>query len=261
MTLRVLTLNLWNVNAPLAARFAALSVGLKALRPDIVCLQEVDRDPRSTRRQSALAGEACGLTHAADHEGLSILSRYPIARSAAFPLPQAPRDHPRFVLLAELRAGERPLLVANTHFSWRPEQSAERDAQAQALLAAIAGFAAPTVEKLLCGDFNDDAHSPALRRIRDGADGFRDTYAACRPGDPGYTYARANPYADASVSGDQRIDYIFATGGLAPRDCRVVLDGADGLGLASDHYGVLCEFTLQDAIGARGTSGAPKSSP
>jgi len=242
MTLRVLTLNLWNVNAPLAARYAALSAGLKQLRPDLVCLQEVDRDPRSTRRQSALAGEACGLAHAVDHEGLAILSRYPIARSAAFPLPQAPRDHPRFVLLAELRAGERPLLVANTHFAWRPEQSAERDAQAQALLVAVADFAVPGAGTILCGDFNDDPDSPAIRRVCDSADGFRDAYKACRPGDAGYTYVRANPYADASVSGDQRIDYIFAAGGLVPRDCKVVLDGRDGLSLASDHYGVFCEF-------------------
>mgnify|MGYP000341896037 CR=1 FL=1 len=61
-------------------------------------------------------------------------------RSAAVSLPDAPDDHPRHVLLAELRVGGRPLVVANTHLAWRPELLTERDAQAASLLAAIAEF-------------------------------------------------------------------------------------------------------------------------
>lgn len=45
MTFSVLTLNLWNTNEPLAARYAALESGLTRLRPDIVCLQEVESRP------------------------------------------------------------------------------------------------------------------------------------------------------------------------------------------------------------------------
>jgi endonuclease/exonuclease/phosphatase family metal-dependent hydrolase len=52
MAFRVLTLNLWNISEPLAARYRALEAGLKQLRPDIVCLQEVYRDPASGRSQA-----------------------------------------------------------------------------------------------------------------------------------------------------------------------------------------------------------------
>ena len=68
MRISVLTLNLWNINEPLAARFAALAAGLKQLRPDIVCLQEVARDPRSGRRQSDLVAQMCDIPHVIDNE-------------------------------------------------------------------------------------------------------------------------------------------------------------------------------------------------
>jgi endonuclease/exonuclease/phosphatase family metal-dependent hydrolase len=131
MRFSVLTLNLWNGNEPLAARSSALAAGLKILRPDIVCLQEV------ARGQSALVAEACDLTHGIDNGTLSILSRTPIARSHSAALPEAPRDEPRQVLLAATSIEGRPLLVANTHLAWRPEMTAERKAQVEALLAAI----------------------------------------------------------------------------------------------------------------------------
>ncbi len=246
MRLSALTLNLWNVNEPLAARSAALVAGLKVLRPDIVCLQEVARDPHSARRQSEFVAEVCGLAHAADHDVLSILSRYPIARFHSAALPEAPRDEPRQVLLAETAIDGRPLLVANTHLAWRPEMTAERKAQAEALLGAIARFAAAgaATAKILCGDFNDDPDSAAVRLVLDSAAGFYDAYAVARPDDPGYTWSRANPFVDRATTRDQRIDYIFAAGDLTPNHCALAFDGSDGRAVASDHYGVYCQFSL-----------------
>jgi len=59
--------------------------------------------------------------HAIDKDELSILSRTPIVRSHSTALPDAPRDAPRQVLLAETRIDGQALLVANTHLAWRPE--------------------------------------------------------------------------------------------------------------------------------------------
>ncbi|MGH6727287.1 MAG: endonuclease/exonuclease/phosphatase family protein [Pseudolabrys sp.] len=241
MRLSVLTLNLWNVNEPLAARFDALAAGLKVLRPDIVCLQEVAPDPRSGRRQSEFVAEICDLPHAADRDALSILSRYPIAQSHGVTLPEAPRDEPRQVLLAEVPLEGRPLLVANTHLAWRPEMIAERKAQVSALLAALALNDANA--KLLCGDFNDDPDSPAVREVTHSG-GFHDAYAACHPGDPGFTWSMQNPFVDPAASRGQRIDYIFAAGDLTPKDCSIVFDG-NGLDFASDHFGVFCNFEFR----------------
>jgi hypothetical protein len=53
----------------------------------------------------------------------------PIVRSHSAPLPEAPRDESRQVLLAETLIEGRPLLVANTHLAWRLEMMAERKAQ------------------------------------------------------------------------------------------------------------------------------------
>jgi endonuclease/exonuclease/phosphatase family metal-dependent hydrolase len=243
MRISVLTLNLWNVNEPLAARFAALAAGLKQLRPDIICLQEVAHDPRSGRRQSEHVAQMCELPHVIDNEALSILCRTPFVRLHSTALPEAPRDEPRQVLLAQTLIENRPLLIGNTHLAWRPEMLAERKTQAGALLAALARFAPAGTAKatILCGDFNDDPDSPAVRLVTDGGAGFQDVYAVCRSGDPGFTWSMQNPYVDRSTNRSQRIDYIFAAGGLRPRGCSIVFDG-DGLDFASDHFGVFCNL-------------------
>ena len=245
MRLSVLTLNLWNVNEPLAARFAALAGGLEQLRPDIVCLQEVAHDPQSGCRQSDLVAQMCDLPHVLDNEALSILSRTPIVHSHSAALPEAPRDEPRQVLLAETSVEGRPLLIANTHLAWRPEMIVERKAQADALLAALARFApaGAAQAKILCGDFNDDPHSPAVRLVTGGG-GFHDVFADCHLGDPGFTWSLQNPYFDQATNRGQRIDYIFAEGDLRTRDCSIVFDG-NGLDFASDHFGVFCNLEFR----------------
>ena len=137
MTFRLLTLNLWNISEPLEPRYRALAAGLKKLRPDLVCLQEVYRDPGSGRSQAALVAEMCGLNHHVGEDGLSIISSQPVVRSVTKPLPQMPDDPPRRVLLAEFVVGARRLLVANTHLAYRPKMVEGRRKQAQAALTAI----------------------------------------------------------------------------------------------------------------------------
>ncbi len=225
------------------SRFAALAAGVKQLRPDIICLQEVAHEPRSGRRQSERVAQMCELPHVIDNEALSILCRTPIVRSQSAALPEAPRDEPRQVLLAQTLIEGRPMLIANTHLAWRPEMIAERKTQAAARLAALARFAQADAANanILCGDFNDDPESPAVRLVTDGGAGFQDVYAACHPGDPGFTWSLQNPYVDQSTNRGQWIDYIFAAGGLRPRDCSIVFD-ANGLDFASDHFGVFCNL-------------------
>jgi endonuclease/exonuclease/phosphatase family metal-dependent hydrolase len=244
MMIRVLTLNLWNVNEPLQPRFSALTAGLQVLKPDIVCLQEVARDPCSGHPQSDIVAKACDLAHAVDKDALSIVSRFPIMRSQSTLLPEFPGDEPRQVLLAECLIGDRPLLVANTHLVYLPGYFAERKAQADAALAAIARFsaAAPADAKILCGDFNDLPGSPAVRLVLER--GFRDMYPQCNPDISGVTFSCTNPYVDPLTHADWRIDYIFASGDLTPTTCSVVFDGRDGLRVASDHFGVFCTLAF-----------------
>ncbi|HEY6025253.1 MAG TPA: endonuclease/exonuclease/phosphatase family protein, partial [Pseudolabrys sp.] len=132
-----MTLNLWNINEPLEPRYRALAAGLRKLRPDIVCLQEIYRDPGSGRSQADLVAEMCGLAHHTEESGLSILSSQPVLRLSSTALPHFPGDPLRHVMLAEYLFEGRPLLVINTHLAYAPEMIEGRRRQAQAVLAAI----------------------------------------------------------------------------------------------------------------------------
>ena len=238
MGFRVLTLNVWNVNEPLVVRYRALEAGLKRLRPDIVCLQEVYRDPKSGRSQAELIADMCNLAHTVEHTGLAILSANPAIRSHSVALPEFHGDFPREVLLVEFPIEGRPLLVANTHLAYPPELVQERRQQAEVLLSAIARLYSGTAAKILCGDFNDVPDSPAVRAVLESNQEFRDVFAECHPGESGFTYSPENRYMEPSWTVQERIDYIFANGDLAATGCSVVFDGSNGLDLMSDHYGV-----------------------
>jgi len=245
VTFRLLTLNLWSISEPLEPRYHALAVGLKKLRPEIVCLQEVYSDPKSGRSQAELVGEMCRLSHRVGENGLSILSSQPVVRSAIEPLPQMPDDPLRNVLLAEFVLEARRLLVVNTHLAYQPKMVEGRRKQAQAILTAIRRHDPNPGDcpKVLCGDFNDVPDSPAIRLVLSDELGFRDAFAKCHPRSRGITYSPTrNPYVEPTWTENQRIDYIFLTRGLRPKNCSVVFDGTRGLDFVSDHFGVFCSI-------------------
>jgi endonuclease/exonuclease/phosphatase family metal-dependent hydrolase len=207
----ILTLNLWNINEPLEARYAALESGLRRLLPDIVCLHEVDRDPKSGQSQAELVATMCGHAHVVADNGLAIVCSSPVMRSSSLSLPEFPGDFSRRALSAELSIGGRPLLVTNTHLAHRPEMIEERRKQVEILLAAIKHprTTGRSVARVLCGDFNDTADSPAVRAVLDSEAGLQDVFAACCPDSPGITYSCHNRYVDPSWTLDQRIDYFL----------------------------------------------------
>lgn len=246
MSFGVLTLNLWNINEPLEPRYRAIAAGLRTMRPEIVCLQEVYRD--RARSQAELISEFCGLTNCVEENGLAILCSQPVIRSNSAALPQFPPDPSRHVLWAEILVKGRRLLVINTHLAYAPEMVQERRQQAQALLAAIRRVAPGGITKIICGDFNDVADSPAVRAILESDDEFRDVFAECHPNSPGFTYTPRNPYVERSWTIDERIDYVFASRNLEPKDCAIVFDGNNGLDFASDHFGVFCKLEFSQTI-------------
>jgi endonuclease/exonuclease/phosphatase family metal-dependent hydrolase len=248
MSFGVLSLNLWNINEPLDARYGALESGLKRLRPDVVFLQEADRDPKTGQRQAELVATMCGHEHVVeDDNGLAIVSSSPITRSSTVSLPEFPGDFPRQALSAQLVINDRPLLVTNTHLAYLPEMIEERRRQVAVLLASIKrSFSTERpIAKILCGDFNDTADSPAVRAVLDSEANFQDGFAKCCPNCQGVTYSCHNRYVDPSWTLDQRIDYIFASRDLVIKDSAVVFDGNNGFDLASDHFGVFCNLAFR----------------
>jgi endonuclease/exonuclease/phosphatase family metal-dependent hydrolase len=243
MSFSILTLNLWNVSAPLAPRYAALERGLKRLRPDVVCLQEADRDPATGKRQAALVAEMCGHPHVADEHELAIVSVGAITRLRSVALPDFPGDFPRRALMVETVIEGRPLRVTNTHLAYRPEMIKERKRQVDTLLTAMPE--ADGVPHVLCGDFNDVPPSPAVRAVLARKQRFQDAFALRHPDSAGFTYACRNVYVDPTSTLDQRIDYVFVSPDLVVDDCSVVFDGNDGFDFASDHFGVFCRLAFR----------------
>jgi endonuclease/exonuclease/phosphatase family metal-dependent hydrolase len=123
----------------------------------------------------------------------------------------------------------------------------ERRRQAGTLLSALRHDRSASAEtaKLLCGDFNDVADSPAIRAILGSDEGFHDAFAEQSPNSPGFTYSPKNPYVDRSWTVDQRIDFIFINDKLVIKTCSVVFDGQGGLDLVSDHFGVFSELDFR----------------
>jgi endonuclease/exonuclease/phosphatase family metal-dependent hydrolase len=252
----VLTLNIWNISEPLERRMSLLIAGLNELKPDIVCLQEVSPHPALSRLQSEIVAQRCGFAHhrfsLTGHwqnrdEGLAVLSRYPIARTATVALPEFPGDRTRQVLFAEIEIASHRMLIANTHLAYALHMTEERKSQVLALNGAIGDyrrkFEAHSV--VICGDFNDKPDSPAIRAMLGDELKRFDAFASCNAGREGHTFTSKNPYVDGTLWPDWRVDYIFGDSELEPVDCRVVFDGNDGLAIASDHFGVFCTLGLK----------------
>ncbi|MCG8588913.1 MAG: endonuclease/exonuclease/phosphatase family protein, partial [Proteobacteria bacterium] len=266
MRLRVVTLNVWGLAAPigrdLAARGAAIGAELARLAPDVVALQEVWADgfEAQLRRLLPAAGLANLWPERGAPGGLLVASRLPIGsgrfeRFAARGLPQ------RFwhgdwwgekgFLDLELETESGPIRFLNTHLHARydpihDEYRPHRMAQVVQLAAALRSRALPLVA---AGDFNvrdKDAEYAALVGLTNLSD------AAATRGRRDATVLRDNPYRCAGHLPDERIDYAFtragAEDGLEVADVRRVLDDAPpathGVPAFSDHAGVAAELQL-----------------
>jgi endonuclease/exonuclease/phosphatase family metal-dependent hydrolase len=206
---------------------------LRALRPDVVGLQEVDN--RVTRSgsvdQAQRLGRLLGMQHAfgkfMDYEGgqygMAILSRHPIGAVREVPLPEG--NEPRVALAVEVRPpGMAPVVVVNVHFDWVAADRF-RFAQATALtrfLAALPGG------WLLVGDFNDVPGSRTLALFQRRADQAR------KP--------RAERFTFPSPTPEKEIDFIFGgpRGRWTMDTARVVTETA-----ASDHRPVVADVRLR----------------
>jgi endonuclease/exonuclease/phosphatase family metal-dependent hydrolase len=215
------------------ARTAAV---LRALRPDIVGLQEVDnRVERSGRvDEAALLGEQLGMHHAFgsffDYQGgqygMGVLSRHSIRRITPVELPRG--NEPRIALAVEVDyPGIGALAVVNVHFDWVRDDGF-RFAQATALTTFLDTLSVPYI---LLGDFNDVPESRTLALFTARA------MEAKKPAGDHFTFSSTDPARE--------IDFIFAAppsrwtaGGVR------VIDES----LASDHRPVYAELRLRRTI-------------
>jgi endonuclease/exonuclease/phosphatase family metal-dependent hydrolase len=255
---RVLSWNLWGQFGPWQARQPAIAATVRALDPDIACLQEVWASEESSQAEELAAMNGLSHVYAARddgpvHWGNAILSRWPIVRSEWRPLPVAGEpDELRTVLFAEVDGPRGPIQVFCTHLNWRFDHSAARTTQLRAVASLIEECRPRSFPPILAGDMNAAPDSDEIRMLTGRGPvaaprlAFHDAWEVAGGG-PGLTWSNDNPYAALDLEPSRRIDYVFVGWPKAGGRGHVVSarvignDAVDGV-VPSDHYGVLAEL-------------------
>lgn len=281
--LRVVTWNLWGTEPPLEARLALAVRQLRALAPDVVCLQEVrPLDGRAGRTTAEVIADGLGMAAhyavaavwgdapgaPAGQHGLAVIARS-IRDPRVLALPASRPGDERILLSAAVDTAGGPIWIHTTHLNYRLDDGVAREHQVLAIDEAIrAGRSNDSPPQILCGDFNATADSDEIRFLRGlttlagRRTHFQDAWLRLHrepgPGDGpahGITWSSENRFTRPlrSLDLDRRIDYVFVTtrkrdGRGTVHDCRVVLTERDAPGddaiCASDHYGVCADVQV-----------------
>ena len=268
MTLRVLTLNVWNLTGS-PDRQESIRKGIAALRPDLVALQEVVRSTTRDQLTELLAGTGLHAFHQNDmvdgqlqnqEFGTALASRWQPARIDVTALPASQHDAAECAIAAAVPLPTGPkILFMSVKPSWRLDAEAHRVAQAH----EIAQFEAKLrcdVPTIIAGDFDAVPDSDSMRFLtgKSALNGhsacFHDAWAIAGDGGPGHTWTADNPLAAPEVERlvgqpghARRIDYILvgwrdahAQAVARVRRCRLALANPP----VSDHYGVLADIEV-----------------
>jgi endonuclease/exonuclease/phosphatase family metal-dependent hydrolase len=238
--MRLLTYNIHKgVGPDRRYRLERVITVIKAESPDLICLQEVDRNVRRSRRddQPALLAEKLGATvrlyqlnvpRGEGGYGNLLLSRWPFRDTRQISLSYK-RHIPRGAQLAVVDTPEGPLHLVHIHFGL---SGRERRWQAAQLLESLEFQASSRLPTLIAGDSNDWRNTLSKRILI--PNGFRQATAPTRR----YrTFPAFLPLA--------AIDKIFYRGALVGVETRVVRGRLARR--ASDHLPVVCDFHL-DAL-------------
>ncbi len=261
VTIRVLTLNIYSPGNPeWDRRLPVLRDGIRALRPDLVALQEVV-DPGELLEPGYHVAPHSGRS--ADGVGAVLASRWPIAavherdlhvtaRTEGFPWTA--------VVAAEIEAPDGRLLFVHHKPSYQRGWARERELQAVAAAAFVEELAPSAAHVVLAGDFDDTPESSSIRfwTGRQSLEGtsvrYEDTWEAVHGDAPGLTFDPRNPLVRTGsmpLDRGRRIDYVMVRSGthgptLDVVSCELALaEPVDG-GYASDHFGVIAELAAPE---------------
>lgn len=269
--LRVITLNLWGTQPPLDRRLALAVRQLRALAPDVVCLQEVrPLDGRGGRTTADVLADALGmracyevavewddaafgaLAIPAGQEGLAILAR-DLIDTRVLRLPEPRPTEARILLSAQVASDGGPIWVHTTHLHYRLDDGLAREHQVLAVDQAIRALRTDTSPpQILCGDMNATPDSDEMRFLRGlttlggRRTHFQDAWLRRHP-EPGpgatpregITWSSENRHTRPlrSLDLDRRLDYVYVTsrkkdGRGTVHACEVVMTEREGEGEA-----------------------------
>jgi len=252
--LRLVTLNFWGTHEPFRARMELAKRQLAALKPDVLCLQEVSRVGESTTAHEL--ADFLGMNCVTSNE-LAVLARDPIGEHTVTPLPEPRPDDARFLLSARVDTAAGDVWCHSAHLHYRLDDGVAREKQVVAIDDVVSSIDSERPQ-LLCGDFNSTPDHDEIRFLRGlttlagRRTHYQDAFMRIHPDAKGLTWSAENEQTRAwrSLDIDRRIDFVFVTsrakdGRGSVHDARVVLDERDGDGhCASDHYGVLADVQI-----------------
>ncbi|CAN5859710.1 hypothetical protein BH24ACT3_BH24ACT3_04240 [soil metagenome] len=269
-SLRVLTLNTWNLDGPWAERCTEIAAWFDRVAPDVACFQEVVQGPEGDTTADAVTAESAQALHVAFagidvaagiRAGVAVLSRWPIDEEAAEPLPHEDGASLFDRSMPVLHARTGGLDVFTTHLAAPPWCGAVRRRQVVAVADMVPRRAEPSsaLPPVVAMDDNAQPDSDEIRFLTglatiDGAStSYQEAWRVAGDGTPGLTWDRNNLHTWHNGAHDQRIDYVFVGDHWGrPGDAgrveaaRVVCDRPLTGTLASDHYGLLVELAWPD---------------
>jgi endonuclease/exonuclease/phosphatase family metal-dependent hydrolase len=204
---------------------------IRAVRPDVLCLQEAPRGPAWRRRREALAHDA-GMSVAAGGRigGVSVLAGpgVRVVRGQGDRLRWIPGLEWRALALAVVEKEGVRFAVGSAHLDLVPRARLRHAAQ----IVEILGDAARTsgARAVLAVDVNERPGEPVWTYL---ADRFTDGHARSPRGE-GRTFPARNP--------TMRIDAIFVDPGLAVLACGGAEAARQDLRDASDHLPVVADI-------------------
>jgi endonuclease/exonuclease/phosphatase family metal-dependent hydrolase len=234
-------------------RLAIVADVINDRQPDVVAMQEVIKDgaePSFAEQLGTLTGyewiwEYTFTVPTLFDEGLGILSRWPVVWSDSAELRHLDLIiFRRRVLGARVQSPHGEIQLFCSHMTTDSAESVEADQAVdvyqfmQANPSPRAGFFA--------GDLNSEPHKLAMRFFRgeashEGVTGtLTDSWMTANPNDDGFTMSSSNP--------EKRIDYIYLVPGTEKSadvdSCELMFTEQVGGLYASDHIGILCEYSL-----------------
>lgn len=233
---------------------------IRSRRPDIVCLQEVLRQPLHDLLDllngyssfgfdgPEMDARLQGYQLIAKNPILYATERYELVSAGGFWLSETPHlpatlswgsARARHVNWVRLRDRKSPgeFRVLNTHLDHLSQTAREK--QLRMILEEADTYDA-AFPQVLAGDFNLDATNPSFPLFAEH--GWKESLATASEGCANGFTAHAFQGTQRS-SGTGRIDFIFTRGNVVPRVAAIVRDGKDGR-FPSDHYFVFARVTL-----------------
>lgn len=197
---------------------------VQSAQPDVVCLQEVDRNLPRTQHLDfpALLAEKLKMRAIFDANyrfeggeyGNAVFTALEVKEWKNHPLPGPAGIEPRGCLEVDLAVGEKTLTIFNTHLGLH---GPEREEQANAIVSLL-----PEGNVLLAGDLNEVPTGKPLIQLMSR---LSDSFAAAPKGAPEKTFS-------TTVLG-RRIDYILSSPGIRVVEARILNDIEAAA--ASDH--------------------------